>query len=267
MQGIFEKNDVKISVTKVNGFMEFEPMFHSHMEIVYLLSGSIEVCIDGISKKLEAGEVSITFPYSVHSYEKSDDAEAILMLFSPSSAEVFERLLLGKRPQYPYLKADEKIHNVLVRLEELSKYTDEISVKTLSSYLSAAVGEIVSRLNFIDDATADADIVQKVLMYCSEHFTEDISINSISKALYISHSSVTKVFSLKMKFPFRDYINILRISKAKKLLKGTNKKIIDIMYECGFKNQSSFNRVFYKQCQITPKEFRETEILESKGNV
>lgn len=99
--------------------------------------------------------------------------------------------------------------------------------------------------------------MQKILLYCAEHFSEEISVKSISGALYVSRSYVTKIFSSKLKFPFREYINILRISKAKKLLDDTDKRIIDIMYECGFQNQSSFNRVFYKQCNMTPQEFRE----------
>ena len=33
-------------------------------------------------------------------------------------------------------------------------------------------------------------------------------------------------------------------------------KIIDIMLECGFQNQSSFNRIFLKYSGKTPSQFR-----------
>lgn len=258
MQAVYENKNIKISVIKFKDFDTYASMFHSHMEIVYILSGSLNVTIDAISKKLEKGQASITFPYSAHSYDKGKGAEGILVMFSLSSVDRFKNIFLSNKPQYPYINVDENIHNLLCRMVELSGKQDEISEKTLMSYLSAVAGEIVSILNYIDNTSVDISTTQKVLQYCSEHFEEDISINSIAKNLYISKSSVTKIFSLKIKIPFREYINTLRISKAKNLLKNTDKKIIDIMYECGFKNQSSFNRVFFKQCAAAPKDFRKS---------
>ena len=95
MQAVFEKNDIKISVISFKDFDTYESMFHSHMEIVYILSGHINVTIDAISKKLEKGQASITFPYSVHSYEKGKGAEGILVMFSLSYSilECFARIV------------------------------------------------------------------------------------------------------------------------------------------------------------------------------
>ena len=209
MQAVFEKNDIKISVISF---------------IVYILSGHINVTIDAISKKLEKGQASITFPYSVHSYEKGKGAEGILVMFSLSSIDRFKKFFLSNKPQYPYINVNDNIHNLLCRMVELSEKHDEISEKTLMCYLSAVAGEIIPILNYIDDTPVDTSTSQKVLQYCSEHFEEDISINSVAKNLFISKSSVSKVFSSKIKIAFREYINTLRISKAKNLLKNTDKK-------------------------------------------
>ena len=89
------------------------------------------------------------------------------------------------------------------------------------------------------------------------HFTdEDISIKKIADELYISSSYVSKVFSCKLKYNFREYINELRIRRAKKLLSSTDRRIIDVMLDCGFKNQSSFNRVFSEHTGVSPSEYR-----------
>ena len=43
---------------------------------------------------------------------------------------------------------------------------------------------------------------------------------------------------------------------SKTLLRDTDLQIVQIMAQCGFQNQSSFNRVFRKQCGVSPKQYR-----------
>ena len=258
MLGVFEKNDIKVLVKKAKGIDGFTPMFHPHIEIIYIISGSVSITIDGVSKKIKSGDLGIVFPYSVHSYQKSKDAELILILLAPASAGVFEKTLLTNKPIKPFIKADITISTLLGRIADLEEKKNDISQKTLSGYIVAVLGEILSNLSMADRDNTRADVMQNVLIYCSEHFSENISVKAISDALFISKSYVSKIFSSKLKIPFREYINELRIAKAKKLLLETDKKIIDIMYECGFQNQSSFNRVFYKYCNMPPLEYKQS---------
>jgi two-component system response regulator YesN len=64
------------------------------------------------------------------------------------------------------------------------------------------------------------------------------------------------VFSGKLKIGFREYINFLRISHAKTLLVETDMKVLAIMLECGFRNQSTFNRIFSEVCGVSPRTYR-----------
>ena len=69
-------------------------------------------------------------------------------------------------------------------------------------------------------------------------------------------SYVSKIFSDKLRYGFREYINSLRINKARALLAESSLPISEIMYACGFSNQSSFNRVFQEFCGCTPREYK-----------
>ena len=142
------------------------------------------------------------------------------------------------------------------------KKGDEVSFKTACAYLQAFVGELLSEIPLCGVETVSENMTKPILLYCSEHFAdEDIGIKKISDSLYISQSYVSKVFSVKLKYNFREYINELRISKAKELLKKTDMKIVNIMLECGFKNQSSFNRIFGEICGTSPREYRTKKAL------
>jgi len=57
-----------------------------------------------------------------------------------------------------------------------------------------------------------------------------------------------------------EYINTLRLNRAAELLRSTDKKIVDIAYECGFESVPYFNKIFKKQFLITPHLYRKLRI-------
>lgn len=258
MKGVFEKRDLRIYAKRVDGFRGFPPMFHKHAELVYVCAGEIGMTIDGQEKKLQAGEISIVFPYSIHAYEDAPEAQAIILMFAPEAIPAYEKILLSCKPEIPYCKADDALLSILSHITDTFAVRDDAHENIATAYLAGAVGEILQKLTLRADYDAGTEVMQKLLTYCATHFAdENISTKSVAQALFISQSYITKIFSQKLGYGFREYINTLRLSEAKNLLKNTDLKITEIMLQCGFKNQSSFNRVFMEDCGVTPRTFRE----------
>ncbi len=259
MKGVFEKNDLRIFAKRVAGFRGFPPMFHTHAEMLYVLSGEIRMTVTGRERILRAGEIGIVFPYAIHAYENAPDAEAIILMFAPDAAAIYEKSLLSCKPELPCCKDDGTLLPVLSRIVDVFSAADEAHEKIAAAYLAGLIGEILLKLKMHEDYDAGTEVMQKVLTYCSANYTdENISTKSVAQALFISQSYVTKIFSQKLGYGFREYINTLRLTEAKRLLKNTDLKITEIMLRCGFKNQSSFNRVFMDDCGLTPRAFRES---------
>lgn len=241
----------------VSGFRGFPPMFHKHAELIYVLSGEVRVNIDGCEHLLCAGELSIVFPYSIHAYDNAPDAQSIIIMFSPDAVPLYEKTLLSSKPLIPYCKDDFGLLPILSRIAEVFSSKDTAHEDIATAYLSGVVGELLQRLTLHTDFDAGSEVIQRVLTYCSTHFAdESISTNTVAQALFISQSYITKIFSQKLGYGFREYINSLRVAEAKNLLKNTDLKITEIMLRCGFKNQSSFNRVFMDNCGLTPRIYR-----------
>lgn len=53
-----------------------------------------------------------------------------------------------------------------------------------------------------------------------------------------------------------DYLIQLRLSQAAHLLESTDKMIIEVAEECGFRNLSNFNRLFKQHVGKLPSEVR-----------
>jgi AraC-like DNA-binding protein len=264
MGELFEKNEVKLYIRQGNGFRGFEPRFHSHIEILHVISGSVDMSINENRHTLRSGELSITFPYAVHSYSPSPQAEIVILMFAPSLTGPFEKTLISQWPRRPYLEHKEELLPLFQKIIQYAALEDPNSKEMMKIYLQAVVGEILHSMDLVGTERIDVNTTQKLLIYCSEHYTEDISLKSISQSIFVSQSTITKTFSGKLGCSFRDYINRLRVSKAKYELENTDWKITEIMNQSGFKNQSSFNRIFLEICGITPSECRKRQKQDAK---
>lgn len=259
MKGIFENNDLNIVIKDVDGFRGFVPMFHSHMEIVYVRSGKIQMNIDGVNHILESGEMSLCFPYVIHSYAQSPEAKAVILLFSTAAAGAMERDLLQNKPVMPFVKATKEMCMLLEQILAHSAEAGALQELTAQAFLSALAGHLLTTLPMTPVEAVDTDTVQDLLVYCAAHYRENITIDTVSRALHISPGYISRIFSEKLNCPFRTYLNRLRIADAKQLLKNTGRTVLDIMLECGFSNQSSFNRIFVQEVGCTPREYRKSE--------
>ena len=256
MKGVFEKKDYfELYGLWVNGFRGYPPMFHTHGELILVVKGSVNICVDGKNHTLTEGEMSIVFPYLTHSYDDAPEADVLLILFDPLST-AFDNTFLTQKPLHPYADGRDfyQMLNRSITLINAGK------IKTAMGYINAVIGEFLETTPMENADNTSEDTVTKILTYCAEHFAENITIQSVSEALYLSPSYVSKIFSQKLKYGFREYINALRINMAKSLLKNPEKRITDIMLTCGFVNQSSFNRVFREICGMSPKDYRRANL-------
>lgn len=82
---------------------------------------------------------------------------------------------------------------------------------------------------------------------------------TIEQLAFLSNKSVSS-FKRTFKEIFNNtpatYIREQRIEKAKQLLLGSQQRISDIAFDCGFNELSSFSHTFHKVCGVSPKEFR-----------
>ena len=107
MQSVFEKRPSNLLyANQVHGFEGFPPMFHSHGELLYVVSGSLNITIDGKDYVLQQGQLSILFPYLTHSYQNAPDAEVLFFLFDPLPLFISRKnkITTGHREKTPCLQ-------------------------------------------------------------------------------------------------------------------------------------------------------------------
>ncbi len=106
------------------------------------------------------------------------------------------------------------------------------------------------------DRNKSRGMVDIIVDYIRKHYEENISRNTLADLVHFTPEYVGKMFKKEMGVSINDYINTLRIAKAKDLMVSTNYKIIDIALMVGFDNMPYFSSVFKKYEGISPAEYK-----------
>ena len=107
-----------------------------------------------------------------------------------------------------------------------------------------------------DDANTPG-VISEAKLYMSEHFTDpNLMLQDVAKAVNMSNSRFSTVFSQQTGQTFTEYLIYLRLNKAKEMLRTTGIKSSQIARESGYNDSHYFSYIFKKNVGITPSEYR-----------
>lgn len=240
-----------------NSRINFEPHFHNDVEIIAMLSGTAYAIVDGKQYTLESGDFIIVFPDIIHSYRTDNPVEVEKFIFDPILLTELNNIFEKTIPKTPLIRKSELYNSGIPLLAEeiISNYHNS-SRAVKSGYLILLTGKLIELCSLLPRDNTTIGAVNQILVFCRNNYKNQITIEKISSELFLSKSYISHIFSDKLKIGFRDYINILRINEAERLLNESELSITDISELCGFGSIRSFNRAFYKYHNIPPKKFR-----------
>lgn len=99
-------------------------------------------------------------------------------------------------------------------------------------------------------------LVENVKAYINANLEYDVSILELSRIFHYNEKYLGRLFKKETGQTVHEYINSERLYRAEQLLAKTDDSILSIATRTGFNNVTYFNRVFKKQHQKTPLEFR-----------
>lgn len=144
-----------------------------------------------------------------------------------------------------------------MRMEELEKFTD-------SRQICFWIENLFKRYLKTDETNfGDHTLSSKVLECLLKNYGDKISVNNIAKNVGASPSSVMHKLKAETGFTFTESLNAVRVKEAKRLLAFTSLPMGEISIRCGFRDQSYFTKIFKKQVNIGPREFRKMLSSES----
>lgn len=98
--------------------------------------------------------------------------------------------------------------------------------------------------------------LNNVLKYVQEHYSENLTVETLANLAHFHPNYFTNMFKKYMGMPPIQYINKIRIEKAKYLIKTTDLHINEIALKTGFCDVYYFSKCFKNYVGYSPTEFR-----------
>ncbi|NOU64569.1 helix-turn-helix domain-containing protein [Paenibacillus sp. LMG 31461] len=154
--------------------------------------------------------------------------------------------LQAVKPEYDY----QLIYNRVLTMETLSELREWY----------AEVYESVSRELIQINSSGTSDIVRKIIELTEQNYANSgISANGLADELNITPQYFSRIVKEAMGMSFPDYINNLRLNKARELLISHPEMGVKQIYESiGYNNAAYFTTLFKKTYGVTPTKYRKT---------
>lgn len=269
----FEQRDASLYVA--NGVnLDFIPHLHCEAEFFLLLDGCQQMTVDGQSHLLTPGEAALIFPNRVHSFTEPEDARYIIGILDMSAAGEYAPILLSGSCAQPFLSREQVHPDVyhcgqiladcgatlapaLSRAPVTAPQPMSLSPALARAYVSVILGRLLEALPLSPAAPSSAhDTAKDILLYINEHIAEPLSLDMLSKKLFINKYSISRIFSEQIGCNLHTYVNALRVSLAQNLLRDLSLSTAELISRCGFESERTFYRTFREHCGMTPRQYR-----------
>tara|TARA_B100000609_G_scaffold189814_1_gene177151 strand:- start:208 stop:735 length:528 start_codon:yes stop_codon:yes gene_type:complete len=124
----------------------------------------------------------------------------------------------------------------------------------LCQYLYARLFWESVQENVFEKALPEA--VQRAISYIESNLEGELDLDSVARYARVSKSYLFVLFKEALNASPHKFINTLRMNRARTLLAGSDKSIKEIAFECGYCSIASFYRIFDKQNNISPAQYR-----------
>ncbi|HEX9508923.1 MAG TPA: AraC family transcriptional regulator [Puia sp.] len=110
----------------------------------------------------------------------------------------------------------------------------------------------------------DIATFEETRRFIEKNFTRDIPVELICKEFGLNRTKLQEGFNQLFGISVHAFISQERMKKARALLTDTDESVKAIAIECGYKSISSFTRIFTRQHQLSPKQYRSLSFSNQK---
>lgn len=103
---------------------------------------------------------------------------------------------------------------------------------------------------------AHANQVYEICKYIQEHYEEDLTVDVLTRHFPVSKTQLYYIFKEICGITVSEYLTEYRITQAKEQLINSDLSIEIIGQKNGYKNISSFSRIFKQKAACSPLQYR-----------
>nr|WP_317332705.1 AraC family transcriptional regulator [uncultured Romboutsia sp.] len=231
---------------------------HTYWELTYVDKGELLTTIDGVSYHLKQGDLIFYAPMQFHTQSTFEKISSSYLTINFKMNFNHADLLCNK-----IFSLQRDSYFIISRLiKELSNdniYSDDLSLCYLKELIIQTIR--LDNLNFHSKPTThmqqtyENKLLNDILLYIDDHIYEKISVSTLCEHFCISTSMLHSLFRKNMNNTAKNYINELKLSKSKELIRNSTHTLSEISEMLGFSSIHYFSKKFKSYFNISPTEY------------
>ena len=256
---------------------------HDYYEFYLFLEGDLDLEISGHARPLHPGDMVLVPPgvshhALMHSSDRpyrrfvlwvSQEYAARLLKESPDYVFLMQRAATSSRCYYHFHEAEfSSIQSRLIRL--LEEFHSNRYGRNAAVYL--ALNDLLLYMNRIiyerehPVVSGSGDLMQEIMLFIDEHLTEDLSLDVLADHVCLSKYYIAHYFKDSLGISIHQYITKKRLQSCSEAI-AAGSDITRTFDEYGFRDYSSFYRMFRKEYGMSPREFQEAHRMNAVRSV
>lgn len=231
---------------------------HSYWELTYVDKGELLTTIDGVSYHLKQGDLIFYAPMQFHTqstFEKISSSYLTInfkMNFNHADLLCNKIFSLKRDSYFIVTKLIEELSNDNLYSNDLSLcYLKQLIIQMLrldNSYFHSKPTTHMQQ-------TYENELLNDILLYIDNNIYEKISVSTLCEHFCISTSMLHSLFRKNMNNTAKNYINELKLSKSKELIRNSTHTLSEISEMLGFSSIHYFSKKFKLYFNISPTEY------------
>lgn len=246
---------------KAAGHVRRRPEGMAEALFIYCVKGTGWCETGGRRHTVRAGDLLVVPPRTPHAYGAGDSQPWTIHWLHGAGELAGEYLKeLGVTAQAPVVRAGEDLQLVMLfnealeRLEHGFAYLDLLQASHALAHLIAVVAR--RRHEFNPEAAGSIQKVAQCIIYMSEHLDQPLKISALAALSSLSTAHFTALFKEQTGCAPREYIHLLRIHQACRLLQNSELSIKEIAAKLGYPDPLHFSRRFKMFQGVSPSGYR-----------
>lgn len=241
---------------------------------ILLLSGKVDIVYEAKTCPLEMESIAVMGRNISITVEKKGDHPCQLLLLRLATVDKPPYIDLNHlcltipmidsfftyKERFCILKDKENIrftlNAILSEIYERKPEWEQMVIVKLQEFLI-----YLARSFYAHDHITGIQLLSTAREYIRNHYREILTVDQIASCVGISRSYLAQLFATHLQYSTVDYIQAVRCDHAAYLLRTTRFTILDIALEVGFNSRQHFARTFAKIYEITPSQYRKTQLI------
>ncbi|WP_082053615.1 AraC family transcriptional regulator [Gordoniibacillus kamchatkensis] len=253
----------------------FERTQHVHelYELYYLYEGQRLYFVKDRSYQVLPGDLVLINRREVHGVSDfgTPGHERVVMNFSrefvAAMMEEAPFLLDGFAQPTPIVRLDlpprreaEELLARMIREAETARLGQTLALRSLLGELLLFTARFVRthRVPVPEHVSPIHRKISDIVRHLNVHYADTVRLNDLAAQFGISPPYLSRMFKEITGFSLVEYVQLVRVREAQRLLETTNDKVIAVAEQVGFGSLVQFGRVFRQLAKTTPLRYRQT---------